>query len=102
MIATTETKPALSTVSSTPDRSLGCVSRSCIRVISAYQAARFGRVSPCRFYPSCSTYGIEAVETHGALRGLLLSARRIVRCRPGGPSGIDLVPLSSSKVHTHA
>lgn len=46
----------------------------------------------CRFYPSCSDYAIEAVREHGALRGLILSLKRLGRCRPYGPQGVDLVP----------
>jgi putative membrane protein insertion efficiency factor len=61
-------------------------------VISWYQKARTGRIAPCRFYPSCSHYAYEAVRVHGALRGLGLALRRISKCRPLGPHGIDLVP----------
>ncbi|MBR3085328.1 MAG: membrane protein insertion efficiency factor YidD [Kiritimatiellae bacterium] len=46
----------------------------------------------CRFSPSCSTYCIEAVETHGPLRGGWLALRRLLRCHPFGPSGYDPVP----------
>lgn len=46
----------------------------------------------CRFAPSCSEYGMEAVARHGALRGGLLAARRIGRCHPWGGSGYDPVP----------
>lgn len=46
----------------------------------------------CRFYPSCSAYGLEAVRTHGALRGLWLTARRLLRCHPWNPGGVDPVP----------
>jgi uncharacterized protein len=63
--------------------------------LRAYQAARAGRISPCRFYPSCSSYAVEAVERHGARRGLWLALRRVARCRPGGGHGVDLVPLTS-------
>ena len=63
-----------------------------VRVLLAYQRLTSGRPSPCRFYPSCSNYAIEAVETHGALRGIGLSIRRLARCRPLGPHGVDLVP----------
>lgn len=57
-----------------------------------YQGLRFGRVSPCRFTPTCSNYAIEAVERHGARHGLSLAIHRLGRCRPGGPSGYDPVP----------
>lgn len=66
--------------------------RALLAAIGVYQAARAGRVSPCRFYPSCSTYAAEAVARHGALRGGLLAVRRIGRCRPFGGHGVDLVP----------
>lgn len=46
----------------------------------------------CRFQPTCSAYALEALETHGAVRGLRLAALRIVRCHPWGGSGIDHVP----------
>lgn len=46
----------------------------------------------CRFYPSCSSYAIEAVHTHGAGRGTLLAAWRILRCGPWHPGGYDPVP----------
>lgn len=46
----------------------------------------------CRFEPSCSTYALEALESHGAFRGSVLAARRIARCHPWGGSGFDPVP----------
>lgn len=46
----------------------------------------------CRFQPTCSNYALEALRTHGALRGSWLAARRIGRCRPGGGAGWDPVP----------
>ena len=46
----------------------------------------------CRFYPTCSQYAAEAIAKHGAVRGVSLAVRRIVRCHPGHPGGIDLVP----------
>ncbi|GIQ68107.1 membrane protein insertion efficiency factor YidD [Xylanibacillus composti] len=46
----------------------------------------------CRFYPTCSAYALEAVEKHGAIKGLGLTAKRIVKCHPFHPGGIDPVP----------
>lgn len=64
-----------------------------LRAIVWYQRAAEGRPSPCRFFPSCSEYGREAIEVHGATRGGWMTARRLLRCRPFGPSGFDPVPL---------
>ncbi len=46
----------------------------------------------CRYTPTCSTYAMEALHKHGALKGTLLAARRVARCHPWGGSGIDNVP----------
>ena len=46
----------------------------------------------CRFYPSCSAYAETALVRHGAARGTWLTARRLVRCHPFHPGGIDPVP----------
>ena len=46
----------------------------------------------CRFYPTCSTYAREAIETHGAWRGSRLAIWRILRCNPWHPGGFDPVP----------
>ena len=46
----------------------------------------------CRFYPTCSNYSIEAIETHGAVKGSWLMIKRIARCQPLYPGGIDPVP----------
>lgn len=63
------------------------------KLIRGYQLA----VSPllgqrCRFYPTCSQYTLEAVETHGALRGLWLGVRRLAKCHPFHAGGFDPVP----------
>lgn len=63
-----------------------------IRAVRAYQAVRAGRPSPCRYWPTCSAYAIEAIERHGAGRGSWLALRRIARCHPWGGSGVDPVP----------
>jgi putative membrane protein insertion efficiency factor len=72
---------------------LSLPSRLVVGLIRAYQGAASGRVSPCRFYPSCSSYAAEAFTEHGFWRGLALTTRRLLRCRPFGPHGVDLVPL---------
>ncbi|XOV83825.1 MAG: membrane protein insertion efficiency factor YidD [bacterium] len=46
----------------------------------------------CRFYPTCSHYGIEALSTHGLIKGLWLTAKRLGRCQPFHAGGIDEVP----------
>jgi hypothetical protein len=46
----------------------------------------------CRFYPSCSTYALEALAGHGAVRGAGLTLRRLLRCHPFHPGGYDPVP----------
>ena len=62
-------------------------------LIKFYQACLSPLIpSSCRFYPSCSAYAYEAVEKWGAWRGTSLAFRRLLRCRPFGPHGIDLVP----------
>ncbi len=48
--------------------------------------------SHCRFHPSCSTYALEALSTHGALRGAAMAGARILRCNPWHPGGYDPVP----------
>ncbi|TVY11464.1 membrane protein insertion efficiency factor YidD [Paenibacillus cremeus] len=46
----------------------------------------------CRFYPTCSAYALEALEKHGAARGSWLAVKRICKCHPFHPGGIDHVP----------
>ena len=74
-------------------------------LVLTYQNLRAGRPSPCRFEPSCSSYALEAIETHGAIRGAWLAVRRVARCNPFGGSGWDPVPLRSdsanSDLHQH-
>ena len=74
--------------------------RGALFLLKAYQGAASGRVSTCRYYPSCSSYAVEAFSLHGFWRAFGLTARRLLRCRPFGPHGIDLVPLPSAAAHT--
>lgn len=50
----------------------------------------YGQV--CRYYPSCSQYALEAVERHGSIKGSWLAVRRLGRCHPWAPGGVDHVP----------
>ncbi len=63
-------------------------------LIRVYQAT-FSRVLPadtCRFYPTCSHYGYQAIYKHGAIKGSLLAIWRVLRCNPFNAGGIDPVP----------
>lgn len=61
-------------------------------VISPTLHALAGPGCGCRFRPTCSHYALEAIATHGALRGSALAARRVLRCHPWGGHGADPVP----------
>jgi uncharacterized protein len=68
-----------------------------VAVLKAYRLL----VSPiygqtCRYYPSCSAYAVGAIETHGAVKGSWLAIRRLARCHPWTPGGVDLVPPRGS------
>jgi uncharacterized protein len=61
--------------------------------IGFYQRAISPALPPrCRFHPTCSAYALEAVERHGAARGGWLALRRLAKCAPWHPGGVDLVP----------
>lgn len=68
--------------------------RSAVRVlIRGYQLTISPVLGPrCRFWPSCSDYALQAVQTHGPARGLVLGARRLLRCHPWCEGGFDPVP----------
>jgi uncharacterized protein len=71
----------------------GPVRRALLAVIGFYSRAISPALPPrCRFYPTCSAYAAEAIERHGAARGSWLAVRRILKCAPWHPGGVDLVP----------
>lgn len=74
----------------TPPR--GLAARAVWGLIRLYQWVFAWRPSPCRYVPSCSSYALEAVEVHGAVRGSWLAVRRLGRCHPWGQHGWDPVP----------
>ena len=53
----------------------------------------------CRYHPTCTVYALEAIDSHGPLRGGLLALKRIGRCHPWGGSGVDPVPLPQTTRH---
>jgi putative membrane protein insertion efficiency factor len=62
-------------------------------LIRVYQYTLSPLLGPsCRFYPSCSEYAHQAITRHGPFRGLLLALKRILRCHPFHPGGVDPVP----------
>ncbi|MEL7449206.1 MAG: membrane protein insertion efficiency factor YidD [Pseudomonadota bacterium] len=68
-----------------------------VLLIRVYQRVLSPLMAPsCRFYPTCSSYAIEAIERHGHLRGTWLAVRRLVRCHPWHPGGVDPVPKCTS------
>lgn len=64
-----------------------------LALIRLYQNTLSRLLPPsCRFYPSCSQYGYEAVSKYGVLEGSWLAVRRLARCHPFNPGGYDPVP----------
>lgn len=86
-------------MSTEPRRLLVWLATPLIWLIRGYQ--RF--VSPmtppsCRFTPSCSAYAVTALRRHGLLRGGYLAVRRVLRCHPWNPGGVDHVPPRTPRV----
>ena len=74
------------------------ISRILIALIRGYRKWLSPLVRPaCRFQPSCSLYALQAIELHGALRGSIYAARRLLRCHPLGRFGHDPVPGSGEQ-----
>ena len=61
-------------------------------LVRGYQYLANGRPSPCRYVPTCSSYAVDALERHGAVRGAVLTGWRLLRCNPWGGRGLDEVP----------
>ena len=70
----------------------GILSNILIYLIKLYKVVFAMKRPCCRFIPACSTYAIEAIQKHGALRGSCLIIKRILKCRPGKYLGYDPVP----------
>ena len=64
-----------------------------IKGIKLYQSVPGSFHNYCRHIPTCSNYGIEAIETYGSIKGSYLLVKRILRCNPIGTKGYDPVPL---------
>ena len=77
-----------------PRRAAVVVMRALIRLYQITLSPYVGQ--GCRFHPTCSHYAMQALEMHGPLAGLWLTARRLLRCHPWHPGGIDEVPPRSS------
>ena len=89
-----------------PRNDLNVVSRFVAQVlvlpIRAYQLVISPLLGPrCRFYPSCSAYAVEALTTRGPVIGLWLAGRRLLRCHPWNPGGVDDVPPARPHHHPH-
>jgi putative membrane protein insertion efficiency factor len=67
--------------------------RILLALIAGYRLFLSPLLGPrCRFYPSCSAYANEAIESHGPVRGAWLAVKRIAKCHPWHPGGYDPVP----------
>ncbi|WP_099332837.1 membrane protein insertion efficiency factor YidD [Actinomyces minihominis] len=65
--------------------------------IRLYQRFISPHIAPrCRYYPSCSQYAVEALHTHGAIKGFLLATARIMRCNPWSRGGVNHIPPKGS------
>lgn len=78
---------------------MGALARVLIAPIRFYQRwISPGFPSTCRFYPSCSSYAVTALQVHGVPRGGYLAVRRLLKCHPWHPGGHDPVPARVPRV----
>jgi len=82
----------LTVIAALPTRALLGLIQVYQRVVSPVLPAVFGSACGCRFAPTCSHYAAEAVRTHGVVAGTWLALRRLMKCTPLHPGGIDPVP----------
>ena len=72
-------------------------------LIRVYQLVISPLLGPrCKYYPSCSHYGLEAVRHHGAIKGLALASWRVLRCNPWSNGGVDDVPLPGTPLFSRS
>ncbi len=78
---------------------MSIAARAVTGLIRGYQLTISPLTGPrCKFYPSCSHYGIEAVRVHGAATGTALAAWRVLRCNPWSNGGVDDVPAPGERL----
>lgn len=76
----------------------GLLKRLLIGLVRFYQLFISPLKPPsCRFYPTCSSYAIEALKVHGPIKGLWLTVKRVGKCHPLHPGGVDLVPPKNTQ-----
>lgn len=71
---------------------------ACIAVLTAYRkviSPLYGDV--CRYYPSCSSYTLQAIQHHGVVKGVWFGSRRLARCHPWAKGGIDDIPTARTR-----
>jgi putative membrane protein insertion efficiency factor len=79
------------------------IARALMLLIRIYQRTLSPLLGPvCRFSPSCSNYMLVCIERFGAARGLWLGTRRLARCHPFHPGGVDLPPPAPPATHHSA
>lgn len=90
--------PVLKTIYKIWDQTFGRILvLALVGLIRIYQLTLSKLIGPvCRYYPSCSHYGLQAIKIHGAGKGTILAAWRILRCNPWASGGIDYVPARGS------
>ncbi len=73
----------------------------CVIILRVYRVV----ISPlygdvCRYYPSCSSYALQAIQHHGVIRGIWYGSLRLIRCHPWAAGGIDDIPLARNSDYT--